>query len=66
LQRPDHARRPACQNFFVTHSAPLIPNQLGKRFAISGIKNFDEYMNLYRSSPCWEAPKNSLDAMRWI
>lgn len=47
-------------------SAPVVGAQLGKRFMISGIKSFDEYMDLYRSFPCWEARKNSLDAARWL
>jgi len=46
--------------------APVWCGQLGKRFRISGIKNFDEYMDLYRSFPCWESQKNSLEAARWL
>ncbi len=46
--------------------APVVNAQLGKKFLLSGIKNYDEYMDLYRSFPCWDPQNNSLDTMRWL
>ena len=47
-------------------SAPVVQNQLGKRFVISGLKSREEALDLLRSFPSWDAQIKSWEAVTWL
>jgi hypothetical protein len=47
-------------------SAPVVQNQLGNRFQITGLRSREEALELLKSFPSWEREIQADDAFRWL
>jgi len=47
-------------------SAPVVQNQLGRRFQISGLRSKEEALELLRSFPSWERQIQAAEAQLWL